>query len=615
MNFIPALIFSFFSIFVLVLIYAARARRKPVKVSTLLFWQALRQGYSELPVYKKFLQEKLFYLHLTILILLLLSLIEFSPGPSSGREAGQRSIFIMDVSASMKTREGGTSRFEMARKKALKMLKDFQHAEVMVIAAGRPARTVLPFSRDRDNIIQTISDLEAEDTAADIQEAVLRTKPHFRDGDNIYLFSDGAFRNFSSITDSMPGLVFVPAGLTGENTGIQTLEIYRKENSSHVTAGVTLKNFGRNEVLSTVDLLVNGKVTDARRIVIPAGGEKDLYFDQIPAIPGNITARLNHPDPFDRDNERYAVQSLPEPCSILLVTRNNFYLKHFLAQLENCDATFLDPGTYEKDIHAEKKRDYDIAIYDNYVPPVETGRNTVHINPEQNIYGISWENEYFTPDNLYALREHPVMRYTDFSDVKIRKSRMVRSFEGLALLGSSGSPLIIAADRQGKTRVISGFDINESNFPMSINFPVFFTNLLTWLQTDKTYGSKDMINSGDTFFRLLPQRLRSSSKAVVTSPDGKERHINIHDGTITLSDTHLAGIYSISLEDGKMEFAVNISPSESDIRPFEYKKPQTTAKESGHVSSLSSLTVWKISGILALLLLMSENRIRKKLSV
>lgn len=301
------------------------------------------------------------------------------------------------------------------------------------------------------------------------------------------------------------------------------------------------------------------------------------------------------------------------PRSVLLVTRNNFFLKRFLDQLKNHDVTVMDPGAYETEITAERGNKYDTCIYNSYVPPVEICRASAYINPGQNIYGVSWGTKHIVPGDLYALREHPVMLHTDFSDVRIRRSRMVRSFEGQALLGSSGSPLIIASYQQHKKRIIFGFDIMESNFPVSVNFPVFFTNLLNWLDPHRDDGEKNNIYSGDAFIHFLPEKPGAGTKAVVKSPDGRETSIDIDEGRLIFSDTGLAGIYKVMLGNREMEFAVNIRPSESDIKPAGHNSSPEELKGPGRITFLSSFKIWKVLGILALLLLLSEKKLREKL--
>ncbi|MBI4844441.1 MAG: VWA domain-containing protein [Nitrospirae bacterium] len=597
-------IFSLISAAALILIYSMRVRRKAQKVPALFLWQRLRHISIDQPLLKRFFRDKLFYLHAAILILLLAALLQSGLRKSSA--AGQRAIFIIDISASMKALENGESRIELAKKKALSIFKKNESAEVMIISAGITARQILPYSVNRDEIINALKRIEPQDTAADIEDALLMIKPYIKENGRIYLFSDGAFEGLSSLIDETPNLFFIQVGGNGENAGVLSLEIHRGENGAYTLAEVSLKNFGQQDVISTVDILSDGKVIDAQRIKLPAGEEKNMAFDRLPAFAENIAARLNHEDALMSDNYRYAVMPAPAYSSVLLVTNENFYLNKLLERLENYHLTLISPETYEMNIKSNSGMRYDIGIYDNYAPSAEISRASIYINPERDIYGISWADELFMPEDMHSLKEHPVMSYTDFSDIRIRKARKAVSFEGLELLGSSESPLIIISKRDGKERVIFGFDIKDSNFPKSVNFPVFFTNLLNRLQSDDVNCN---ISSGDSFSLHLPVR---KGKALVKYPDGRERNTETENGVLVFSDTSIAGIYSIMHGGREIKFAVNIPPAESDIKPAEFKHAAETVK-TDNASLISFPAMWKIFGILAVMLLLAEMRIRERI--
>lgn len=612
MNIFFTLIFSLISAAALIIIYSIRVKRRPEKVSALFLWQGLKHTSIDQPLFKRFFIEKLFYLHIAILIFLLAALLQ--SGLAGRSVTGQRLIFIMDVSASMNALENGESRLDIAKEKALSLLNNNDGAEIMVISAGKPVRQLLPYSRKTDEIIKAIKEIKAEDTAADISDALLMIKPYIRESDYIYLFSDGAFKGFSSLVDEIPNLFFIPVGNAGENAGIQAVNIYRHDTEQYISATITVKNFGKRDVMSTIDLISDGKVIDAQRIELPAGGEKTMSFDHVPVVAGSITAKLNHTDALSSDNYRYAVLSAPASPSVLLVTRANFFLGKLLDRLETYHVTVLSPEAYEKNSQGKRENDYDIGIYDNYVPAVEMSRASIYIDPEKNIPGIILGNDHIVPENIYALNEHPIMLYTDFSDLKIQKARKVISFDGLAILGSSGSPLIIVSNQQDKGRAILNFNINDSNFPKSVNFPVFFTNLLNWLQPDTDNMGKYNINSGETFSSRLPDKLGNSGKTIIAYPNGSEKNIKMENGMLIFSDTSIAGIYSILHESREIKFAVNIPPAESDIKPAEYTPPPGSTPPITMTSFISYSAMWKIFGILAIILLISEKRIRERLA-
>src|SRR3989338_4562791 len=163
------LLFSVLSTLILILIYFLTVRRKSVEFPAIFLWKRIQKARFERPLLKRFYRERLFYLHLSILTLLLSTLILFSLGKTITGNGVKKVIFIIDTSASMKAMENGKSRFDLVRERVLSLLDDFQRTEAMIITAGNPVRTALPFTRDRSAIENTIKGLEPEDTRDNFQ--------------------------------------------------------------------------------------------------------------------------------------------------------------------------------------------------------------------------------------------------------------------------------------------------------------------------------------------------------------------------------------------------------------------------------------------------------------
>ena len=603
------LLFSVLSTLILILIYFLTVRRKSVEFPAIFLWKRIQKARFERPLLKRFYRERLFYLHLSILTLLLSTLILFSLGKTITGNGVKKVIFIIDTSASMKAMENGKSRFDLVRERVLSLLDDFQRTEAMIITAGNPVRTALPFTRDRSAIENTIKGLEPEDTRDNFQEAILRTKVYMREGVPIYILSDGASKDFQNLISQNPDLFFISVGKGYENAGILDVKLYK--DNSEVT--VFVKNFHDNLIHTTVDLLINGKIIDAQRIEIPAEGERTLTFKQVHLVPGSIEVKIDYPDPFSYDNYRYAIQSFSEVRSVLLVTRGNYFLEHILKQVDNYYLTDMNPEKYEAELLENNGIDFDIVIYENYTPSSQvSSASIVYINPDKSTEEVSLVGGYIKSRSLNILREHPVMHYTDFSDIQIPKAQRVKSFRGFTLLGSSESPLIIASEQGGKKRVVFSFDLKESNFPLSINFPIFFTNLLSWFQSDTENHYAYNLISGDTFIMNLPERFKTAQKAMVQSPDGKVWKIDIKEGVLVFPYTKQAGIYKVIFENGGLDFAVNIDSSESEIRPLEYKSHSMENKKGLQLTfHLLSIELWKVLGVLAVVILFHEERLRK----
>jgi len=147
---------------------------------------------------------------------------------------------------------------------------------------------------------------------------------------------------------------------------------------------------------------------------------------------------------------------------------------------------------------------------------------------------------------------------------------------------------------------------------LSINFPIFFTNLLSWFQSDTENHYAYNLISGDTFIMNLPERFKTAQKAMVQSPDGKVWKIDIKEGVLVFPYTKQAGIYKVIFENGGLDFAVNIDSSESEIRPLEYKSHSMENKKGLQLTfHLLSIELWKVLGVLAVVILFHEERLRK----
>src|SRR6266436_2898467 len=118
MGFLEPLAFAFAALYgVLVLFYLWERWRRRVVVPSLLLWQLVREDTIRA---RRFRPDLLFVLQLLLLTCLIAGLARpYAHGRAAGAVSG-RHIFVLDTSASMQAQEGRTSRFEAARRQAIK---------------------------------------------------------------------------------------------------------------------------------------------------------------------------------------------------------------------------------------------------------------------------------------------------------------------------------------------------------------------------------------------------------------------------------------------------------------------------------------------------------------
>src|SRR5262249_56617246 len=94
---------------------------------------------------------------------------------------GTSLVLVLDVSASMQTREADGTRFDLVRRRARALVQRLGvDEEAMLVTAGARARVVVPWTADHARMQDRLETLEPVDTPTDLAPAVApppRTPP------------------------------------------------------------------------------------------------------------------------------------------------------------------------------------------------------------------------------------------------------------------------------------------------------------------------------------------------------------------------------------------------------------------------------------------------------
>src|SRR4030095_762103 len=101
---------------IIVLLYLLKLKRRPLTVSTLMFWQRVLQQSRRRALFQRLRNLLSLLLHLLIFLLILGALAK--PVLDRLIRAGSSTVLIFDTRARMQAFEGGQTRFERARKLA-----------------------------------------------------------------------------------------------------------------------------------------------------------------------------------------------------------------------------------------------------------------------------------------------------------------------------------------------------------------------------------------------------------------------------------------------------------------------------------------------------------------
>lgn len=320
----------------LVILYFLKLRRRDLEVSTTLLWRKAIQDLQANAPFQKLRRNILLLLQLLILLAAIFALAQ--PEFRSESSLGQRSVILIDRSASMNATDGEssvaasrTTRLEIAKKRAVEFVDALREPgvfsqdkgdEAMVIAFDSEAIVRQNFTTDKAVLRAAIESIEPSDAPTSIAQAFKLSKAYtgtqkFEDqvveqkgfipvgpGASIHVFSDGRIPDALNVATALEDrIVYHTVGSTdAANVGIVGLRAERKLNDpSKLSIYIGLMNTDHEKRAVDVHLSIDQQVQAVRTVNVSAAtapermkGSKDAAADAVaPADPNE--------DPRSRD--------------------------------------------------------------------------------------------------------------------------------------------------------------------------------------------------------------------------------------------------------------------------------------------------------------------------
>jgi len=176
--------------------------------------------------------------------------------------------------------------------------------------------------------------------------------------------------------------------------------------------------------------------------------------------------------------------------------------------------------------------------------------------------------ELENPPVIASEGEHPVMRYLNPANVGIAKAiRLGLPSGARALASTNGGPLIADVSRGGQQILVVAFNLEDSDWPLNLSFPLFVQNVLSW--TPRAALSETRTTRAGRPLALPPDPLAES--ATVAAPDGQSYDVRLDPMRPSyFAATHQVGPYRVALGGRDMTYAINLlDPVETAVAPAE----------------------------------------------
>ncbi len=579
------------------LMYLLKMRERLVPVSAHFLWErVLKAGQRSLLAR---ILRRFFSFLLQILILVLVLLTMGDPRPKKADIKAQRTVILIDESASMKTRDmpevddEPRTRWQEAIRLARKIVTSKNPRDEMLIVTF--AQSPVPQSAwetEETNLLSALSRIKPRDTPGNL-EAGLRYVSELlykQPNSKVVIISDGAVpadsglywppvpKDCKGVTKRVDltglniELVRVKPEAASANLAITSLAA-RPLPTDTETGEVLVRamNFGKKSVKARIDLYVDGNWRESRSFSF-AGGEEVFLLMRLPLVGTDLEARLKAidgtADPLEMDNRAWAVlPRKPEP-RVLLVGRENLFLEA---------AALLVPGYFEKitpdeyspavlkNCAEEGGAPCNLVIFNDFVPDkVPVTQNQLYINPQGGPFKVVSQ----VKENLQILwtggkRKHPIMEGVSMKDVNLWgvSSAFARAKGDVPLMQVDARGTIFGIlhhTHDGRRLVGLGFSLKDSDFVLQISFPVFMLNLVNWFMGT----SPGFLATHPTG---IPQRFSLESDGI-TYPDGSK--LEIPGRNLTFRPDYV-GVYTFTKgkETVRKIAASLLSQDESDNTP------------------------------------------------
>ncbi|HVA25999.1 MAG TPA: VWA domain-containing protein [Chloroflexota bacterium] len=552
---------------VLIVFYLLKVRRHDQEVSSTYLWEQLHRDLVAHEPWQRLKTSLLLLLQVLLMALLTFGLAR--PFFTANAQASDNVVLLLDASASMQATDVKPNRFEAARAAAKDIVGRLSDDATGTIVRVKDHPEILVQGATKGQLTDTLDHVSVSSGTTNMREA-LQLALSLNKGktrSQIFVISDGAFPDITDLQAGDADIHFLPVGSSGDNQGITALTA-RPDPSDpqrqHIF--VRVENFSQTAGSNLLSLYADGKLVDSADLQMPGRGKAEHVFDSLPVGSKVIEARLRDTDQFAADNSAWLVLNQAGASKVLLVTQNNLFLEKAVNLLPNVEVFKTDPRRYA----GIDPSQYSVFVFDGFLPPTLPNGGMLLINPPPADWLNIASDTIPRPKVTSFEDSDPLLSYVPFGDILLSKTKDLEAPDWARVLAQSGDhPLLLAGNNAGRKMVILPFDLHWSNFGLLSGFPIFMSNVVSYLQPSDPSQIKAPTPGDSVLIQPVPQ----ADEIDVRKPDGSSRGFKPAGKPVGYSDTDATGLYQVTQKShGKVVqeqlFAINLTdPAESDIAP------------------------------------------------
>ncbi len=459
------------------------------------------------------------------------------PQLTGAGEAADRLVLVLDNSPTLATRTtDGATRWNHALAKARATLAERSPGtQVMLVDTMR--RIATPGFEYRDAALERLQQLQVAyggtPRVPDIASA----------GDaQTVVISDGVQITGVPKSASLES-VFEPV----ENAGITAFEVRPlPADPRRYHAFVEVSNAGGADRSIEIAIAGVGGRRISRIVTVPAGGARAQLIDISSLEAGPVRASLAMPgDGLEADDVAYALLPMRRVVRVGLVSKGNPYLEKSLRAQPRVRLTSMSPQRFAEG------RDIDVWVFDRFAPATQPAAPALLFRP----HPVSWlpaPGKEIADVTVAAWDgAHPLLENLSLRDLVVERAlathpASVAREHDVVLVSARGNMPLVVAHEGAVRRVSFAFGLEDSNFALHAEFPLFLGNALDWLA-----GERGAFAAGLGVVEV------PVAKARVVAPDGSELPAQAIPGG-TLFEVTEPGMFTVVSASQRLRVAANL---------------------------------------------------------
>jgi hypothetical protein len=476
--------------------------------------------------------------------------------------AGSVRVVVLDASASMGATDVAPDRFSEAVRAVRSIVDSARPGDrLALIEAGPTPRVVFPLSDDSAAHRRGIDSLRRFDSEANVAEA-LRLAASIAgtaEGGTILLLSDGAFPPVEDFSPGKAKVLFQRVGSSGQNVAVQALGSAEGPKGRVLYCG--LKNFGEATAVR-VSVFADGKLVDAFDAKLAAGSTwgKSLLVGR-----GNrvFEARLDSGGGhLKADDVAYHVADPGASIRALLVGPGDFFTERALVLDPRVTLDRAASLPVSEAPENPGPAAYDVTVFSGTAEVPCKSQGVLTFGRAGSTTPVTVVGTMSRP-GAFSQVQDPLVQGVAWDGVYVEKGQKVAARgSGKVVVESDQGPMVVATSGS-KRHVYVAFDPLESDFPLSVSFPIFIANALDRL-APRALGRTVAVTPGRG--AVLPWPVDGEVR--LAGPAGEAATLRSEGGRLAVKGIARVGRYTLGQgQDSRTLLASLRSEEESRIEP------------------------------------------------